>query len=1103
MAVRLLTSAQAHSGTPHDQWCAIHPAQPDLPGETMRKGLGAELERALDEVFPAWLQLGCALAVEPGGRLVHAATGAHNASDLGLMMAWRNKVTAWVQEAATIVVVCDDPWMYRALAEIDGVISGRAPSLAAARAVLTLRGLAARSRAAVRVIRAWAALRWSAKTIPAQHASLLVYGHPQSDAQGMDAYFGDLMRWRLDLLRMLHTDCGLARARALMADGRTFSLHGFGRLTAALAMPFVTWRPNDRDWLIRRAAARENSTPGPAMTHWQTICQRRWLETAKPQVVAWPWENHPWERDFSLAAGTAGVRTVGYQHASFGRQERNHAITSNTDGTLSLPDLIVCTGEVWRARLAAFGLPEDRLRVGGAWRCFGGGALCFDEAGPVFVALARHRAVAREMVRALEPLAASGWRFVVKPHPMTSIAIDKRDGIAVTDRPMHKHGGLCAVIFASSTVGLEARLAGLPVVRFLPTALVESDVMPETWNTQATTADNLEVALLSLRPEPAPNLAQAFAPVDIPAWKTWMRLQEPLPSTGPPLASGPLAAIRRKATQILKDPVLRHWLIGKMIGRHGGEPKFVPHQPPYLAQLETGETPAAARFPSGPRSEPTAPTCISLPGRNLRLDPGDEGWLFGATLGDSETWLGLHRFAWVPLAGGRLDPAWLHVLYREWKSRFADQPGGWPWHPYTAAERAVNLIDFAALHGPPEAMEAFTALLRIHAEEIERRLEYYGDHHTGNHLANNGRGLYRIGLALGDARIAAVGRTILHAEAKRILTPTGTLREGSSHYQLIVTRWYVDCWLAARRHLPKDAPDLETIAGQMLAALPGLALPGGFPLIGDISPDSPPEFLFADNQFGGAWLSVLPADEREAVEQLRNESGSGPHDESWHRFVAGEWTGLWHVTSEGWPFMPGHGHNDCGGFELHWRDVPVFVDPGRGTYGENGDAVRYRSADMHNTLTIDSRDPYPPNRPYYDKTYRESVCSGATIIRSDDGLEVRHGGYQRFRHVGAVQRDWRFSDDGLALRDRVAGQGRHLVRRRFITPHPVTLKEENAVIDAGRVLVTLSGAKFSVSPVIRWRAYGRGEPAWAVDAACEADLPMDHTIWIEARSACP
>lgn len=1104
MSVLLSTSVRLPAASAFATWCAVAPACPDLPQATQRPGFAAELEGALEDIFPEWLAVGKSLSAHDGGALVHATSGGHNASDLGLTMAWLHLARRWAGETPVTLIVCDDPWVYRALAGLDGVDAGPPPPLLRQQARLALRGIAARTVATIRTARAWLGLRSTAANFPSHRAALLVYGHPASAPDGTDAYFGTLMREKPDLVRLLHTDCPQARARYLAADGRTWSLHAFGSMAALLRMPFVRWHPTGvpagLSWLIRRAAAMENSRASAAMTYWQTICQRRWLGLAAPQAVAWPWENHNWERAFAREARACGTRTIGYQHASFGWQERNHAAASNPDGTNSLPDRVICAGAAWRARLIRLGIPDGLLAIGGAWRYPAAPVVSRDPEGPVFVALPAHHTIASQLLDALRPLAAAGRRFLVKSHPLTPISFTPAPGLSATDRPLGEQSAISAVVFASSTVGLEARLAGLPVVRFLPTGLVGSNVLPDDWTVPTADATGLSGVLDSAVPAPVPTVdnAEVFAPVERALWHAVLALDTPLPPLGPPMAGGRLTALRRKAAQVGSDPVLRRWLAGRLLGRYGGEPAYRAHRPPYLDAVAAGPAPVPREFVPCRSAVPTGAQTLRLPGRIFDIYPGDERWLFSVPLGDSETWLALHRFAWLPLSGDTVDPAWAVCLYRAWKERFAGARGGWAWHPYTAVERAVNLLAFAKDHGTPEAVDAFQDTLRAHAEEIAGRLEYFGDHHTGNHLANNGRGLYLIGLALGDGTIAARGRAVLLAEAERIFSGGGVLREGSSHYHLLVTRWYAEVWLAARQHESAEAPAFEALVRRALAAAPSLFLPGGMPLVGDISPDAPPGFLFADGRFGGAWFARLTADEQAAIAVLMTQTGTDLSADGWYRFAAHDWAGLWHAAPGGWSAMPGHGHQDVGGFELHWRNVAVFIDPGRGGYGDDGETARYRAAEVHSTLTVDGADPYPPNRPYYDDAFRRTVV-GTQPAWTVEGktVQLTHDGYTRLNGTGRVTRQWTFSENGFALTDTIAGQGRHTVRRRFVTPHPVKMIDGRAVISAPGATFHVHGAHLAVLPIRRWTAYGEGADAWAVDATCETALPFADTIRVD------
>ena len=564
----------------------------------------------------------------------------------------------------------------------------------------------------------------------------------------------------------------------------------------------------------------------------------------------------------------------------------------------------------------------------------------------------------------------------------------------------------------------------------------------------------------------------------------------------------------RKFKQFASDPVLRRWLAGRLIGLRPGAPAFQAHNPPYLAGL----LPLAAEHPSASFGEcdctpPGGPIELPLPGYALTLHPGDEQGLFRRQFDDTETLLGLHRFAWLPLIGDKLDARWVAALWRAWLKDCATPGDQWSWHPYTTAERLVNILDFASRHGLPGPADETLAALAGHAPAIAKRLEYFGEHHTSNHLANNGRGLFLLGLALSLDKCADLGTRILIEEARRIFHPaSGMLREGSSHYHLLLTRNYAEAWLAAIRHDRPETEVLEQILSRALSAAACLLLPGGFPAIGDISPDCPPDFLFGlipGSGEAGGWLGRLQPDARREMKNLLDQNP--PADDrdltadGWLRAKFGPWAGLWQAAPDGWSAMPGHGHQDLGGFEIHFAGEPLFIDLGRGQYGEDPAGRLYCQAVMHNTLLIDEQDPYPPNRPYYDQAFRRSVVlPPPQLSLAENQVSLTHHGFSRFGNCAAVERNWRFHDQGFSLSDKVGGTGRRRIQRQFLTTLKTEQRTGGVVLKGAAHSFALSAdAPISVEPATFWRAYGEGRPASRISLETVADLPWESTLKLE------
>jgi len=531
-----------------------------------------------------------------------------------------------------------------------------------------------------------------------------------------------------------------------------------------------------------------------------------------------------------------------------------------------------------------------------------------------------------------------------------------------------------------------------------------------------------------------------------------------------------ISSLSRKIRQIFADPVLRHWLIGRALGRWPGGPAFTAHRPPYLSEMLPLATEAASegvgKFAEISDVLPSGSLELELAGKTLTVEPGGEEALYERAFDDIETLLSLHRFAWILSLKDDTDPAWINLLWKAWRVRFGTPDSSWPWHPYTAGERAVNLITYAERHGLPGPAADTVQVLAAHAPAIIERLEYFGDHNTSNHLANNGRALLVLGRTFGMNNTAAIGERILTEEASRIFTPSGILREGSSHYHLLLTRLYEEAAIYSEALVP--------VARKARNVAEALLLPGGLPLIGDISPDISPDGLLS---------------------QLALETGKGNRElagDGWLRMDTGKWSGLWHASPDGFAHMPGHGHQDTGSFELHFNDEAVIIDPGRGAYGDSGDAALYRSAALHNGLTIDGTDPFPPNKPYYNKAFCSAITGSTPVLEAtESGVRIDW----KDRH-----REWQFNGDRHEIVDLVDGTGLHRVTRTLITPLDVELTESGVLLSGCRKSYQLccTDGDISVRPVMRWRAYGQSDAAHAITFNKVVALPFAGRITLEA-----
>lgn len=526
MPVLLRNSDDLPEPLEYETWFAVTGARGRGPEDKKYPDLARRLENTFDDVRPRWWKLARSVADSPGAELSVAATCAGYGSDFGLMLAWCRLVETAQAGNDRVLVVCDDPWLFRELAEISGVAAGDAPALWPKVAALRLRGFLARSWLALRL--AWASLatRNQRRAHEKGDRVILVYAHPRSDADGFDDYFGPMMREIPTLKRLLHTDAVVAQARALGADGRTASLHAWGSPWRALSLLAVRWRPRTEHftarygWLVRRAADIEGSGGTHASNAWQRSCQKTWLKDVAPAVVAWPWENLGWERAFSRDARRIGVATLGYQHTVIGSQQLNQSPAANADGEASLPDRVFCDGAAYRDELIAWGFPKDRLAIAGSLRLHVRESDLYDPNGPVFMALSGILVIARQQMAAARRIAASGRRVLIKEHPMYPMRIDNDGAIARTDRPLAEQSGLSAVVYGTGTSGLDALLAGLPAIRLLAEDQIAISVLPKEIAIPAATADEIVDAVGRAERLEIRNWTQILAPVDMALWRS-------------------------------------------------------------------------------------------------------------------------------------------------------------------------------------------------------------------------------------------------------------------------------------------------------------------------------------------------------------------------------------------------------------------------------------------------------------------------------------------------------------------------------------------------------------------------------------------------------
>lgn len=487
--------------------------------------LGKRLEEYFDCVRNDWWKLGYKLGQTQSAHLAHMPTASAYNCDFGLMMAWSKLTESVASKSNRYLVICDDPWMFRHLATLKGVEAGQAPPLFLKSFKYFARGWFARCKFAMRATIARLRLQKTRSNSVRGQTSLLVYGHPSSNANGHDAYFGSIMNGIPNLCRMLHTDADVSLTQKLAKDGKTCGLHAWGSVLFAPILVFQRWKPRPSDlkghysWILRRAVTLENATAAPASNRWQMHCQKRWLETQRPKTVVWPWENHPWEREFCRCAKKYQVNTIGYQHAVIGPHQFNQGLASNPDGLVSIPNRIICSGPAYHNQLLEWGMPPSQLCIGGTFRvsCFDRNY--YDADGPVFIAASSSTSITEQMIHAVKLANNQERKFIVKMHPLYPQKINLTENMSLTKLTIPNQHGLSAVLYGTGTSGLEGLLAGVPTFRFRPDDRVAINVLPKGVKATPVSISTLGDALDNAKQPKPLEWKTVFSSVDQALWQ--------------------------------------------------------------------------------------------------------------------------------------------------------------------------------------------------------------------------------------------------------------------------------------------------------------------------------------------------------------------------------------------------------------------------------------------------------------------------------------------------------------------------------------------------------------------------------------------------------
>ncbi len=407
-----------------------------------------------------------------------------------------------------------------------------------------------------------------------------------------------------------------------------------------------------------------------------------------------------------------------------------------------------------------------------------------------------------------------------------------------------------------------------------------------------------------------------------------------------------------------------------------------------------------------------------------------------------------------------------HVIdhIKQWINAFPCIAGDLTWHPYTVSERLSSFCTFYMykasykelidrIHSDPQLYDFFSRS----AYHLSQNLEYYPGGVTYNHVVNDLKGIITAAVVLGNEPVIAESGSLLLTELDQIIDSDGVLREGSSHYQFIVTRWLCELEFLLMESGRLDLRGkLANYNKRMLEACAFFVVYDKddqklkIPLIGDISPDFDPEWVLryfsscfqgpqTDNSYGNfildglgyAGLFANGMDQHGAVVKTTVDLTRVMYNDLDVFICHSRKTGV---------FFPGHAHDDFGSMVVFSKGKQMLGDPGRRDYEPVDSSLAYVLSDQHSVLNVnDTAVMVSELSRYYFPFYylkRNTTISvseeitGVTIRIATDALKRLSSA-----RIGRYERVYSIVENLISVEDSISGRGVVTVANNIIL-HP-------------------------------------------------------------------
>ena len=323
------------------------------------------------------------------------------------------------------------------------------------------------------------------------------------------------------------------------------------------------------------------------------------------------------------------------------------------------------------------------------------------------------------------------------------------------------------------------------------------------------------------------------------------------------------------------------------------------------------------------------------------------------------------------------------------------------WDPYPTSLRIVNWVKY--LNNNPE----LPASQRLSIENSLRDQLYWLSNHVEWHIMANHLMANLKALIIGNkwfGRESVNWMRLYKAQIAEQMLPDGGHFERSIMYHAIMLEDVLD----VMKFCGDDATWLKPVAEKMLRYLVNMTGPDGkIAMLND-----------AADSIAKPTDELVDYAKKLGFEAPNAETFADFPDTGYTRMTAGDFVLFVDTAPIGPDYQPGHAHADTLTYELYYKGRKVVTDVGTSEYRGKRRAYE-RSTAAHNVVKIDGR-----NSSEVWSSHR--VGDRARIVKREVGLgqiSAAHDGYGF-----EVGREWRLTNEGLAVTEHVNGSGNCVTR---------------------------------------------------------------------------